>query len=156
MRARVLICNGLLVGALMLTPALAANAGAAAPAASSAVYIENRYEPTQLAIKPHGYYSHTVLEHLTWANWGQPTATASGSFVFQFCVEESCSVSPFYSEPVAVTLTGIQHCQARMAYTVLAFNVEAELPDTSFKSYRTNVAACVSKHSRAHAHRKHS
>jgi hypothetical protein len=169
MRARALLENRLLVGVLTLalapaaiaaTPASAAAASTAAAAqATTAVSIDNQSQPTHLPIKPHGYYSHTALANLTWSNWGQPTATAHGSFIFQFCVEESCSVSPFYSEPVVVTLSAIQRCHARLAYTVLALDVEAELPDSSFKGYRTSVAACASTHSHSahsHARRKHS
>jgi hypothetical protein len=112
------------------------------PSASTAVYVENRYQPSALAIKPHGYYSHVSIHNLKWTNWGQATTSAQGTFTFQFCVHESCSVSPFYAEPVVVSLTGIARCRARLFYTVLTFNVEGALPDPSFKTYRRSLGAC--------------
>jgi hypothetical protein len=110
--------------------------------ASSAVFAENRSQPQKLTVKAHGYYRSVSLHNLQWANWGQPTATARGTFTFQFCVHESCSVSPFYDEPVSLMLTQIKSCRARLSYTVLTFNVEGPLPDQSFKSYRTSLGVC--------------
>jgi hypothetical protein len=117
------------------------------PPASSAVYAENRYQPPTLTVKPHGYYNHVSIHNLTWTDWGQATASAHGTFTFQFCVHESCSVSPFYDEPVAVSLTHIERCRARLSYTVLTFNVEGPLPDPSFKTYRMSLGACQQRSS---------
>jgi len=139
----------LALSALATTP-VAANPP---PSASSAVYAENRYQPQQLKIRPHGYYRHVSIHNLQWSNWGQPTATAHGTFTFQFCVHESCSVSPFYDEPVAASLTQIKQCRGRLSYTVLAFDVEGPVPDPSFKSYRTSLGACRTRSSGGH--RKH-
>jgi hypothetical protein len=149
--------------AALLAPGSGAASAAPAPGSSvvapalapgpSAVYAENQIQPARLPIKPHGYYSHTSLHNLTWTNWGQPTATARGTFTFQFCVEESCSVSPFYDEPALVTLSAIQQCRARLSYTTLSLEVQATLPDSSFTGYRTSVSACAKP--RPRAHRKH-
>jgi len=109
--------------------------------------------PSRLPIKPHGYYSHTSLHNLIWSSWGQPTTTAHGTFTFQFCVEESCAVSPFYDEPAVVTLSGAARCHASTIYTTLALDVEATLPDTSFQGYRTRLPACAK--ARPHARPKH-
>jgi hypothetical protein len=117
------------------------------------VYVDNQYQPTRLSIKPHGYYSATSVHNLLWTDWGQATTTARGVFTFQFCVEESCSVSPFYDEPVVVSLSGIARCRTRLIYTTLALSVEATLPDNSFKGYRTSVGACATPH--PGAHRRH-
>ncbi len=126
-------------------------AGAVSPSlpASSTVYVENQYQPNRLPIKPHGYYNSTSVHNLVWTDWGQATTTASGTFTFQFCVEESCSVSPFYDEPVVVSLSGIARCGSRLIYTTLALDIEATLPDSSFKGYRTSVAACAKPRPRA-------
>ncbi len=147
--------DALLRGLLLaLAAALAAPMlAAAASSAASAVYAENRSQPQRLTIKPHGYYSSVSIHNLRWTNWGQPTASAQGTFTFQFCVHESCSVSPFYDEPVAVSLTQIKRCRARLSYTVLTFNVQGALPDPSFKTYRTSLGACRPQSSGAH--RKH-
>jgi hypothetical protein len=131
---------------LFAAGALSSLTVASSPAASSTVYVENQYQPTRLAIKPHGYYDNTSVHNLVWSDWGQATTTARGTFTFQFCVEESCSVSPFYDEPVIVTLSGIQRCHARLTYTTLALDVEATLPDSSFKGYRTSVGVCAKSH----------
>jgi hypothetical protein len=124
--------------------------GAGAPAPPSAVYANNQYEPSVLAIKPHGHYSHISVHNLVWADWGQPTATAHGILTFQFCVHESCSVSPFYDEPTAVSLGAIKRCRARFSYTTLALDVEGPLPDPNFKAYRTVVGVCSKRRSRGH------
>jgi hypothetical protein len=126
---------------------------ASSPAASSTVYVENQDQPTRLPIKPHGYYASTSVHNLVWSDWGQATTTARGTFTFQFCVEESCSVSPFYDEPVSVSLSGIQRCRSQLIYTTLALDVEATLPDSSFKGYRTSVGVCAK--SRPAAHPRH-
>jgi hypothetical protein len=139
--------------AFVLSAVPASIAAAPTPTAAPAVYVENQAQPTRLPIKPHGYYSNTSIHNLSWSNWGQATATARGTFTFQFCVEESCSVSPFYDEPVLVTLSNIQRCRSRLSYTTLALDVQATLPDSSFKGYRTSVAACAK--SRSHARPKH-
>jgi len=110
--------------------------------AAAAVYAENRYQPQQLSVKSHGYYSHVSVHNLRWSTWGQATTTSQGTFTFQFCVHESCSVSPFYDEPVVVSLTRIKRCGTRLSYTVLTFNVEGPLPDQTFKTYRRSLGAC--------------
>ncbi|MFI5008836.1 MAG: hypothetical protein ACHQDY_01015 [Solirubrobacterales bacterium] len=135
--------DALLIGVLLvlLAPAMTplATAGASsAPAAASAVYLES--QPTRLQIKPHSYYRHVSVHNLAWTNWGAPTATAQGTFTFQFCVEESCSVSPFYDEFAAVTLTAIKRCGTHPSYTILQLEVSGTLPDTSFRSYQTSLA----------------
>ncbi len=131
------------------TPLVAAGASPS-PAASSAVYTET--QPVRLAIKPHSYYSHVSVHNLAWTDWGAPTAMAQGTFTFQFCVEESCSVSPFYDESTAVTLTAIGRCGTHPSYTILQLEVSGTLPDTSFRSYRTSLA-CPTR--RAVRRRKH-
>lgn len=144
----------LLVLLALLVPAAVPLATAAAPpgpSASTAVFTESA-QPATLQIKPHSYYRHVSVHNLTWSGWGAPTATAPGTFTFQFCVEESCSVSPFYDESVAVTLSAIGHCGAHPAYTSLQLEVSGTLPDSSFRSYRTSLA-CPRR--RSLAHRKH-
>ncbi len=133
-----------------------ATAGASStPTAGSAVFLES--QPAVLAIKPHSYYSHLSVHNLTWSNWGAPTATAQGTFTFQFCVEESCTVSPFYDESAAVTLTAVKPCGTHPSYTALGLEVSGTLPDTSFKSYQTSLA-CPTRRAatrRVARHRKH-
>jgi hypothetical protein len=125
----------------LLLPSATALA-ASSPVASSAVYAESRQQPTQLQVKPRGHYSHVSVQDLKWSAWGQATTSAHGTLTFQFCFEESCSVSPFYAEPVTVSLSRIQSCRARRSYTLLALDVEGPLPEESFKTYRTSLAAC--------------
>lgn len=138
---------GLLAGAGALPSATTAVAEAA-PGSSSpaqvagAVTVEGRVQPSKLAIRRHGYYHNVSAHNLVWSNWGQAQATAQGTFTFQFCVDESCSVSPFYDEPVVVALSGIGRCHGRLSYTTLALDVEASMPDSSFERYRTTVGAC--------------
>jgi hypothetical protein len=120
--------------------------------AASAVFLED--QPAVLAIKPHSYYSHLSVHNLTWSNWGAPTASAQGTFTFQFCVEESCSVSPFYDESAALTLTAIERCGTRSAYTALQLEVSGTLPDSSFKSYRTTLGCPAPRVLRRHAVRR--
>jgi hypothetical protein len=138
------------------TPLSAARASSS-PTAASAVYLES--QPAVLTIKPHSYYSHLSVHNLTWSNWGAPTATAQGTFTFQFCVEESCTVSPFYDESAAVTLTTVKPCGTHPSYTALQLEVSGTLPDSSFKSYRTSLA-CPTRHTATRRavrrrHRKH-
>jgi hypothetical protein len=130
------------IAAAPVVVAAAAASSASSPSASSAVYAESRYQPRKLTIKPYDYYRHVSVHNLQWTNWGQATALAHGTFTFQFCLHESCSVSPFYDEPVAVSLTQIKGCRARLSYTVLTLNVEGPLPDPRFKTYRTSLGAC--------------
>ncbi len=123
-----------------LAEAEGAQSASSSPSASSAVYVESQQQPTRLTIKPHSYYSHVSAHNLVWTNWGQATTTAQGTFTFQFCVEESCSVSPFYDDPVVVTLGAVKRCGPRLSYTALQLEVSgATLPDTSFKKYQTNL-----------------
>jgi hypothetical protein len=127
---------------------LPASGSSAAPA-SSATYL-NQHQPTRLTIKPHSYYSHVFVHNLIWSGWGQPTTTARGTFTFQFCVRESCSISPFYDEPVAASLSDIKRCRKQLSYTKLTLKVEGPLPDPSFKTYRTSVGACQPRRSGGH------
>jgi hypothetical protein len=133
-----------------LAPTTASSASA--PTVASAVYLES--QPVALPVKPHSYYSHLSVHNLTWANWGASTATAQGTFTFQFCVEESCTVSPFYDESAAVTLTAIQNCGTRPSYTALGLEVSGTLPDSSFKSYRTSLACPTRPAARRAARRR--
>jgi hypothetical protein len=144
---------GLLVAlsALAFTPLSTAGA-VSTPIAASAVYLET--QPTALAVKPHSYYSHVSVHNLTWSNWGAPTATAQGTFTFQFCVEESCTVSPFYDESAAVTLTAVKPCGTHPSYTALGLEVSGTLPDTSFKSYRTSLACPTQRAARRRGGRR--
>ncbi len=121
------------------------------PSASSAVFTESA-QPTTLQIKPHSFYRHISVHNLAWSGWGAPSTTAQGTFTFQFCVEESCSVSPFYDESVVVTLGAIGHCGGRSVYTSLQLEASGTLPDSSFKSFRTSLA-CPKR--RSLARRKH-
>lgn len=147
------------IGLLLVLPALLALvAGPLAtaqasprPSATGAVFTESA-QPAALQIKQHSYYRHVSAHNLLWSGWGAPTATAQGTFTFQFCVEESCSVSPFYDESVVVTLSAIGHCGAHPAYTSLQLEASGTLPDSSFKSYRTSLA-CPKP--RSLARRKH-
>ena len=146
---------GLLLALLvLLVPAagpLAIADASPPPAASSAVLTESA-QPVTLQIKPHSYYRHVSVHNLAWTGWGAPSTTAQGTFTFQFCVEESCSVSPFYDESVVVTLSTIGHCGGRSVYTSLQLEASGTLPDSSFKSYRMSLA-CPKRHSLAR--RKH-
>lgn len=138
------LLRGLLL-ALLVAATAAVGAKAASPrppSAASAVYAEDHYQPRTLAIKPHGYYSHVSVHNLLWVNWGQARTAARGTFTFQFCVQESCSVSPFYDEPVVVSLTAIKRCRGRLSYTELSLQVEGQLPDSSFRTYRTSLGVC--------------
>jgi hypothetical protein len=128
-----------------LVPAAAAQASAAA-----AVEAEGRAEPTRLAIKRHGYYHNVSVHNLQWSDWGQASTTARGTFTFQFCVEESCSVSPLYDEPVVVTLSGLKSCGGHLSYATLTLDIEAEMPDSSFRHYRTSLGlgSCRARGSR--------
>jgi|GEM_PF-4059153 len=133
-----------LLAALFL-PALLAVSAIMVPAAvagSGVVRAENGSQPQRLTVRSHGYYRTVSVHNLQWAGWGQATAVAHGTFTFQFCVHESCSVSPFYDEPAAIFLTQVKRCGGRPFYTVLKFNVEGPLPDQTFKTYRTSLGAC--------------
>lgn len=155
MRKDALPIGALLLVLLALIAPLPAAGASSALTAASAVYLES--QPAVLAIKPHSYYSHLSVHNLTWANWGAPIATAQGTFTFQFCVEESCTVSPYYDESAAVTLTAIKNCGTHPSYTALQLEVSGTLPDSSFKSYRTSLA-CPTRHvvrRRAVRRRKH-
>lgn len=143
---------GLLAGACVLPgAALAAGRAVARPAVtqpSPTVTAGGRAEPASLAVKRHGHYYHVSVHNLTWSDWGQASATAKGTFTFQFCIEESCSVSPFYDEPAVVALSGLKSCEGRLSYTVLALSVEAALPDSSFTHYRTSFGPCRARRGR--------
>jgi len=108
-------------------------------AGASSVYISGRYRPGRLPIRPHGYYHHLSVHNLAWSSWGGPTAVAKGTFTFQFCIHENCAVSPYYDEPVTVTVGTIKRCRGRQSYTTLALDVEGPTPDSSFMGYRTSV-----------------
>ncbi|HST55723.1 MAG TPA: hypothetical protein VLJ42_07495 [Solirubrobacteraceae bacterium] len=112
----------------------------AAPA--RAVYVAGRSQPARLPIKPHGAYRNLSVHGLTWTGWDQPVTSASGVFTYQFCLTESCAVSPFYDEPVVVTLSAVKRCGRRLSYTRLALNVNGSTPDSSFKGFRTSAGAC--------------
>jgi hypothetical protein len=147
---------GMLLAALAsVTMPLPAASASSDPTAASAVYLES--QPAVLAIAPHSYYSHLSVHNLEWSSWGASTATAQGTFTFQFCVEESCAVSPFYDESATVTLAAVKPCGTRPSYTALQLEVSGTLPDTSFKSYRTSLACPTRRaaHRRAVRHRKH-
>jgi hypothetical protein len=119
------------------------SAPSGAAGAAGTVYVEGSYyQPHRLSIKRHGYYHNVSIHDLTWSGWGEPQATAHGTFTYQFCVKESCSVSPFYDEPVTVTLSGIGHCRGRLLYTTLALDIEGSMPDSSFQGYRASVGSC--------------
>jgi hypothetical protein len=142
--------------ALFVTAAVSpATAIASSPASerTSTVYADAAGQPQRLTIKPHGYYSHVSLHNLQWSNWGQPSTSATGTFTFQFCVKESCSVSPFYDQPAAVTLSQIKPCRGRALYSLLTLSIAGPMPDTSFKMYQTSLGSC--RPQRSGAHRKH-
>ncbi len=126
--------------ALCVGLALSAVSWAASPAGT--VSVSGQIQPRQLPIRPHGYYHSTSLFGLQWSSWGRATATARGTFTFQFCVEESCSVSPVFVDPAAVALSGMKRCRGRLSYTELALHVEGLLPDASFDRFRAKVGAC--------------
>jgi hypothetical protein len=145
----------LLAGAEVLpsAPAAAADDAAASPSAAraaDAVTVEGRVHPSRLAIKRHGYYYNVSAHNLAWSGWGQAQTTGQGTFTFQFCVEESCSASPFYDEPVVVVLSAIKRCRGRLSYTTLTLDVEASMPDSSFKGYRASLGSCPGRGSRGH------
>jgi hypothetical protein len=121
---------------------IASGTSSVAQGSSTVYYAGTQYQPREVAIKPHGYYHNVSVHGLQWTNWGAPQATAQGTFTFQFCVKESCSVSPFYDEPVVVGLSGIERCRGRSSYTVLALTINGAMPDESFKGFRTSVGAC--------------
>jgi hypothetical protein len=121
---------------------------AAGQGASTVYYAGTQYQPRKLAIKPHGYYHNVSVHGLQWTDWGAPQATADGTFTYQFCVEESCSVAPFFDEPVVATLSQIKRCRdGRSSYTTLALTINGEMPDESFKGFQTSVAACPRRRS---------
>jgi hypothetical protein len=153
------LLRGLPLGLASLVALVAAQAASAAPAtpppaASAAVYAENLVQPSRLKVKPRGHYSHVSVQDLQWTGWGQPSTSAHGTLIFQFCFYESCSVSPFYAEPVTVSLSRLQSCRARLSYTLLALNVEGPLPEESFKTYRTSLAGCPAPSSHARAKKR--
>jgi hypothetical protein len=132
----------------VLLLALAATGAASAATASNVVYYGGTaYQPKSLPIRQHGYYRHVSLHNLVWAGWGEPQATAQGTFTYQFCVEENCSTAVFFDEPAVVVLAGVESCRGRMSYTTLALTINGSMPDESFKGYRTTVAACRRRHS---------
>jgi hypothetical protein len=108
----------------------------------------NQSQPSHLRIAPHGYYRNTQLFGLHWSGWGQSSATATGTFSFQFCVEESCSVSPFFVDPAVVVLDRIGRCRGRLLYTRLRLHVEGQLPDASFGAFHTSIGRCHGRASR--------
>ncbi len=140
-RARRLF-GGALLGASLLAALVAIGASSAAMGSSTVYYAGTGPQPRTLAIKPHGYYHNVSLRRLQWTDWGAPQATAEGIFTYQFCVEESCSVAPFFDEPVLVTLSTIEGCRGRSSYTTLALQINGSMPDESFKGFRTTVSAC--------------
>ncbi|HXA91757.1 MAG TPA: hypothetical protein VNU73_00820 [Steroidobacteraceae bacterium] len=131
---------------LFLTLAMT-GAASAATDTSSVYYSGIAYQPKSLPIKQHGYYRHVSLHNLVWTDWGQPQATAQGTFTYQFCVEESCSTAVFFDEPAEVVLAGMESCRGRMSYTTLALTINGSMPDESFKGYRRTVGACRRHHS---------
>jgi hypothetical protein len=150
---------GCLLAGLIAGVGAQATAGRAAEALSTAsppaggaeaVTVAGKVQPSRLAIKRHGYYHNVSVHGLQWTNWGTPQATAAGTFTYQFCVEESCSVAPFFDEPVVVTLSAIERCRGRSSYTTLALQVNGSMPDESFKGFRTSVAACPRHRSGGH------
>jgi hypothetical protein len=126
----------------LLAALIAVGASSAALGSSTVYYAGTQYQPHRLAIKPHGYYHNVSLHGLQWTNWGASQATAQGTFTYQFCVKESCSVAPFFDEPVVVTLSAIESCRGRSSYTTLALQINGSMPDESFKGFQTSVGAC--------------
>lgn len=147
-RARRLRGYALPVAALLA--ALIAIGAPPAAMGSGTVYYEGALQqPRTLAIKSHGYYRNVSVHGLQWTAWGAPQATAAGTFTYQFCVEESCSVAPFFDEPVVVTLSTIEHCRGRSSYAMLALQINGSMPDESFNGFRMSVSACPRRRSSA-------
>ncbi len=129
-------------------PSAEGSTSAAERGASAVYYAGTRYQPRRFAIKPHGYYHNVSVHGLRWTGWGASQATADGTFTYQFCVDESCSVAPFFDEPVVVTLSQIKRCRnGRSSYTTLALTIDGSMPDESFKGFQTSVAACPRRRS---------
>lgn len=128
--------------AALLAALIAIGASPAAMGSTTVYYAGTLQQPRALAIKPHGYYHNVSVRGLQWTDWGAPQATAAGTFTYQFCVEESCSVAPFFDKPVVVALGAIERCRGRPSYTVLALQIDGSMPDESFKGFRTSVSAC--------------
>jgi hypothetical protein len=140
-------------GALQGAARVAADAGSAASvtgSASGAVTVDGKAQPPRLAIQRHGFYHNVSVHNLRWSDWGQASATGRGTFTFQFCVHESCSVSPFFDEPVVVTLSGVRPCGRRLSYTALALDIEASMPDSSFTHFQTSLGSCRRRGSGGH------
>jgi hypothetical protein len=134
--------------ACVLLLALVASATALAATSSSTVYYAgNQYQPKRLPVKRHGYYRNVSLHGLLWSSWGGSQTTAEGTFTYQFCVEEKCSLAPFFDEPAVVVLGGIESCHGRKSYTTLALTIDGSMPDESFKGFRTIVGACPPRRS---------
>lgn len=130
------------VGLLCVSAPASAARGAGTAGGAGVVAVSSQAQPQRLAVRPHGYYRHTAVLGLQWSSWGQAVALGKGTFTFQFCVDESCSVSPVFVDPVAVLLSAIKRCRGRPSYTKLELRVEGTLPDASFESFHTKLGAC--------------
>ncbi|HEY7962127.1 MAG TPA: hypothetical protein VID29_09415 [Solirubrobacteraceae bacterium] len=128
--------------ALASLPAAALSSSSPSVTTAYAVRAGNQVQPQRLPIKPHGYYHNTSVFGLQWSGWGAASATAHGTFTFQFCVDERCAVSPIFVDPATVTLSRTRRCRGRLSYTELLLHVEGLLPDVSFSSFHARLSPC--------------
>jgi hypothetical protein len=61
-------------------------------------------QPRQLYLSADGS---RYVDHLAWAGWGQPQATATGTLKVNDCTP-SCAQGTFSPYPATVTLTGLK------------------------------------------------
>ena len=119
-------------------------AASSAAAASQSVYVDNRYQPSRIAITQGGDYRHTSVHGVTWTEWNQSVATGKGTYTFQFCTPETghCEDAAFYDTPALVKLSDIVTCKGRASYTRLEVTPDSTEPDTLYKPFQVNVGAC--------------
>lgn len=60
--------------------------------------------------------------HLTWSDWGKPTASASGSALVDLCAYEDCANPSVISVPIHVIASKIVSCASNTrAYSTLRY-----------------------------------
>jgi hypothetical protein len=53
-----------------------------------------------------------TAKSLVWTDWGQPTATASGTATIDQCAYEDCHTGAFGSVPIKLIASKLTHCSA--------------------------------------------
>jgi hypothetical protein len=132
---------------MILTITIVSSAALASPV----VYVDNQYQPSQIAANQGGYYHRGSIRGLTWAQWNQPVASGQGTYSFQFCLPDSgpCADAAFYDTPALVKLSGIVTCRGRAAYTKLEVTPDGSQPNTLYKPFQVKIDACRSRRTRS-------